>query len=84
MWYQRIDTFLRSIGLTCSTSDYNMYYISEGDDKTIFFLYMDDLVIIGGDETQISWLKTKLHVEFDMTNLDPVTRYLGVEFNTFP
>jgi hypothetical protein len=30
MWYERIDSFLRSLGMICSNNDLNLYYIGEG------------------------------------------------------
>ena len=84
MWYKRIDTYLRSLGLTRSTSNYNMYYLSTGPDKLVLVLYMDDLFLSGGDPQQIQWLKTQLHTQFDMTDLGLVTKYLGVEFRQLP
>jgi hypothetical protein len=79
-WYNRIDTYLRSIGMTRSTSDYNMYHVGTGTQKIILVVYVDDLFITGVDDARISWLKGKLKTEFDITDLGQVTRYLGVEF----
>jgi hypothetical protein len=80
MWYERIDTYLRSLGLTRSSSDYNMYYLGTGPYKVVLVLYVDDLFLSGGDEQKISWLKEQLHTQFDMTDLGLVSKYLGVEF----
>jgi hypothetical protein len=79
-WYNRIDTYLRSISMTRSTSDYNMYHVGTGTQKIILVVYVDDLFITGVDDARISWLKGKLKTEFDITDLGQVTRYLGVEF----
>ena len=84
MWYERIDTYLRSLGLTRSTSDYNMYYLGAGIDRLVLVLYVDDLFLSGGNPQQIQWLKTQLHAQFDMTDLGYVSRYLGVEFRRLP
>jgi hypothetical protein len=84
MWYERINTFLLSLGMTRSSCDHNMYYIGEGTKKIILVLYVDDLFITGGDHTTVTWLKSALHRQFDMTDLGPVTRYLGVEFQRHP
>jgi hypothetical protein len=84
MWYEWINTFLFSLGMTRSTCDHNMYYIGDGINKIILMLYVDDLFITGGDHTTITWLKSELHRQFDMTDLGPVTGYLGVEFLRHP
>jgi hypothetical protein len=80
MWYERIDTYLRSLGLTRSSSDYNMYYLGTGANKVILVLYVDDLFLSGGDEQKNSWLKEQLHTQFYITDLGSVSKYLGVEF----
>jgi hypothetical protein len=84
MWYERINTFLLSLGMTWSTCDHNMYHIGTGANKIILVLYIDDLFIMGGATKTITWLKSELHHQFDMTDLGPITRYLGVEFQRHP
>ena len=80
MWYKRIDTFLKSIGLYHSHNDYNLYYLGEGPDRIALVFAVDDLFITGGDIKRITWLKQELQKQFEMTNLGLVTKYLGVEF----
>jgi hypothetical protein len=67
-----------------SSSDPNMYHIGQGLEKIILVLYVDDLFLTSGDEKKITWLKSQLHQQFDMTDLEPTTRYLGIEFTTLP
>jgi hypothetical protein len=80
MWSQRIDSYLCSLGMTRSNNNYNLYHLEEGDNKIILVVYVDDLFLIGGNESRISWLKQQLHRKFNMTNLGQVKKYLGVEF----
>jgi hypothetical protein len=84
MWYNRIDSFLKSIGMIRSHSDYNMYHIRQGDNKIILVVYVDDLFITGGTTSKITWLKQKLKDEFDMFDLGLVKPYLGVKFHRLP
>ena len=58
MWYERIDTYLRSLGLTRSNSDYNMYYLGTGLDRLVLVFYVDNLFLSGGNPQQIQWLKS--------------------------
>jgi len=67
-----------------SHSDYNLYHIGTGNNKTILVVYVDDLFVTGGDENSILWLKQKLKGEFDITDLGLVTKYLGIQFKTTP
>jgi hypothetical protein len=48
-WYERISTFLKSIGMEQSTNDPNLYHIGIGDDKIILVVYVDDLFITGSN-----------------------------------
>jgi hypothetical protein len=66
--------------MTRSNSDYNIYHIGTGHNKIILVVYVDNLFITSGDKRKISWLKQQLKKEFDITDLGPVTKYLGVEF----
>jgi hypothetical protein len=47
-------------------------------------LYVNDLNITGSSDRLISWLKTFLHEEFDMTDLGMVKCYLGISFEKVP
>jgi hypothetical protein len=84
MWYNKIDSFLKSIGMTRSHSDYNMYHIGQGDNKIILVVYIDGLFITKGAKSKITWLKQKLKDEFDMSDLGLVKQYLEVEFHPLP
>ena len=80
MWYERIDCYLKFIGMTHSHNDYYLYYIGTGNNKTILIVYVDFLFVTRGDEGQILWLKQKHKHEFDLTNLGLVMKYLRIEF----
>ena len=79
-WYERIDAALRKMGLCRSRSDANLYFMHQDGDILIVLLYVDDLFITGSSPQLISWLKTFLHKEFDMTDLGLIRRYLGISF----
>ena len=57
MWYERIDTYLKTLGMIRSDNDLNHYYLGEGTNKTILVVYVDDLFITGPDDTKKTWLK---------------------------
>jgi hypothetical protein len=50
----RIDSYLQSIGMIRSHSDYNMYHIGQGNNKIILVVYVDDLFITGGVESKVT------------------------------
>ena len=48
-WYNRIDSFLTSLGFTKSKADSNLYYKVEERNPVILLLYVDDLFVTGED-----------------------------------
>ena len=48
-WYDRIDSFLSSLGFTKSKADSNLYYKVEDGNQMMLLLYVDDLLVIGMD-----------------------------------
>jgi hypothetical protein len=79
-WYEQIDALLRSKGMNKSKPDPNMYYMHQKGEVLILMIYVDDLFLTGSSETLISWIKHLLHDTFEMVDLGPVKRYLGITF----
>ncbi len=46
-------------------------------------LYVDDLLIIGNDIEKIEWIMEEFKQTLEMTNLNHLQRYLGVQFKIF-
>ena len=46
-WYEKIDSFLSSLGFTKSKSDSNLYYKVEEGNPMILLLYVDDAFVTG-------------------------------------
>ena len=68
MWYDRIDSFLTSLGFTNSKADSNLYYKFEEGNPVMLLLYVDDLFLTGPDGL-IADTKRKLATEFEMKDL---------------
>jgi len=49
-WYTRIDSYLTGLGFTKSEVDENLYHILVEGKLLIIFLYVDDLMILTGNE----------------------------------
>ena len=77
-WCSRIDSYLLSIGFQKSEADPNLYYIVVGGVSLILLLYVDDLFITGGEHL-IDACKKDLASEFEMTDLELMHYYLGME-----
>lgn len=78
-WNKRINTFLRQKGFKRSSADPQLYIYRKGDTITMISLYVDDLVLTGNDEGHITWTKSVLTGEFEMTDLGLLHFFLGQE-----
>ena len=77
-WYDRIDSFLSSLGFTKIKADSNLYCKVEDGNLVILLLYLDDLFITGMDGL-IADTKRKLAAEFEMNDLGMMHYFLGME-----
>jgi hypothetical protein len=77
-WYDRIDSFMTSLGFTKSKVDSNIYFKIENDGPVIILLYVDDL-FLAHEENLITNCKKKLAFEFEMKDLGPLHYFLGLE-----
>ena len=67
-WYDRIDSFLTSLGFTKSKAYPNLYYKVEEGNPVFLLLYVEDLFLTGVDGL-IADTKRKLALEFEMNDL---------------
>ena len=77
-WYEKIASFLTSLGFTKSKVDPNLYMKIMDDKPFIILLYVDDL-FLPGNEKQIIDCKMKLAEEFKMKDLGLMHYFLGLE-----
>ena len=52
--------------------------------RIIMFLYVDDIIITGGDIDSILILKTELDRQFEMKDLSYLRHFLGIEVTYSP
>ena len=79
-WYKRFNSFIISFGYNRLSSDHCTYYkrFEEDDDFIILLLYVDDMLVIGPNKDWMQELKTQLAREFDMKDLGPANKILGM------
>lgn len=82
-WYKRFDSFIISLGYNRLSSDYCTYYKRfDGDnDFIILLLYVDDMLVAGPNKDRIQELKAQLAKEFDMKDLGPANKILGMQIH---
>ena len=73
-WYSCIDLDLRNKGMIRTQADSNVYLFRDQSSIIILALYIDDLEYIHG-------LKQALQIEYKMTDLGLLRKFLGVQFH---
>jgi hypothetical protein len=79
-WNKRIDQFLIQLGFKKCMVEYGVYVMKSGLGTVIVCLYVDDLLITGGDSNEIEKFKLTMNKEFEMTDLGNLSYFLGMEF----
>ena len=77
-WYDRMDSFLMSLGFTKSKVDSNLCFKVEGRRVVMLLLYVDDLLPTEKEEL-IKDAKRRLATEFEMKYLGMMHYFVGME-----
>ena len=79
-WYKRFDSFILSLKYRRSNHDSCVYFKKlDSNDYIYLLLYVDDMLIASKNRADIEELKYKLKSKFDMKDLGPARRILGME-----
>jgi hypothetical protein len=74
IWYKTFLQFLHKAGFTPLDTDHSVFV----KDSIYIAVYVDDLLLIGLDKTDIQQIKDQLSQRFSMTDLGPIVYYLGM------
>lgn len=74
IWYETIKQALQSIGFEPLIADYGIF--ARGG--VFIAIYVDDLLIVGPDMSEINTIKAFLASKFKMTDIGPCNYYLGI------
>ena len=78
-WYIKFDSFMTNHRYSRTTSDHYVFVKKYPDGNFIILLpYVDDMVIVGQDTSEISKLKSELRKSFSMKDLGPAKKILGI------
>lgn len=78
-WYAKLSHVLTKIGLQRSSADPSLFFQRGIAGTTIVLVYVDDIVITGDNQGEISKLKTLLHKQFAIKDLGILKYFLGLE-----
>ena len=82
IWFNLLSKEIKMLGFKQLQADNCVYYNSEKD--TIIITYVDDIAISGLNNDYISEIIVKLGNKFAITDLGPITNYLGIEIQRTP
>ncbi|GJY77060.1 retrovirus-related pol polyprotein from transposon TNT 1-94 [Tanacetum coccineum] len=81
-WYKRFDSFIRSLEYNKRHADPCAYFKRFGNnDFIILMLYVDDMLVAGPNKDRINKLKAQLAREFEMKDLGPANKILGMQIH---
>ncbi|GJZ97609.1 retrovirus-related pol polyprotein from transposon TNT 1-94 [Tanacetum coccineum] len=81
-WYKRFDSFIIGLGYNRLHADPCAYFKRFGNnDFVILLLYVDDMLVAGPNKYRISKLKAQLAREFEMKDLGPANKILGMQIH---
>ncbi|GJR47309.1 retrovirus-related pol polyprotein from transposon TNT 1-94 [Tanacetum coccineum] len=81
-WYKRFNSFIRSLEYNRLHADPCEYFKRFGNnDFIILLLYVDDMLVAGPNKDRINKLKAQLAREFEMKDLGPANKILGMQIH---
>ena len=78
-WYERFVSVIIEAGFSPSPHDPALFIHTSSRGRTLLLLYVDDMLITGDDAEHISLIKRHLSQQFQMTDLGPLSYFLGIE-----
>lgn len=78
-WFQRLSSFLLSIGFTCSRADTSLFVFKKDANILYLLVYVDDIILTGNNANLIRFFISRLNKEFQITDLGKLNYFLGLE-----
>lgn len=80
-WFERLSIFLNSLGFVHSKSDPSLLIWLFGGHCYYILIYVDDIVITGSSNHEISKLVDLLHQQFSLIDLGLMSYFFGIEIS---
>ncbi len=78
-WSDKIGQYLVTSGFQTSNADFSLYVKKTDHGIVVIVIYVDDLIITGDSDADISDLKKLLKQKFEMKDLGELRYFLGIE-----
>ncbi|RVW88062.1 Retrovirus-related Pol polyprotein from transposon RE1 [Vitis vinifera] len=79
VWFGRFSLAMKKYGFKQSNSDHTLFIKHKVGKVTMLLVYVDDMIITGNDDEEITKLQKELATEFEMKNLGGLKYFLGIE-----
>jgi hypothetical protein len=83
-WSDKIGQYLVTNGFQTSNADFSLYVKKTDHGIVIIVIYVNDLIIIGDNDVDISNLKKLLKQKFEMKDLGELHYFFDIELIQFP
>ena len=78
-WYDKLKFALLQWGFPNSKSDTFLFYCKHSDKVLLVLIYVDDILITGSDQHQVTKLIADLNKQFALKTLGSMSYFLGFE-----
>lgn len=78
-WYAKFTTALTNAGFRHSKHDYALFTWSEGNSSIYLLIYVDDILVMGNNDSHVARFKKYLHSTFHIKDLGLPKYFLGIE-----
>ncbi|XP_026445687.1 uncharacterized protein LOC113346359 [Papaver somniferum] len=78
-WFDKFSGFLLSYGFTQSICDHSMFFHSKAGVKMILLVYVDDIILVGNSDSNLTSFISTLKTQFALKDLGPLSYFLGIE-----
>ena len=82
-WFQRMHSFLISVGFRQSLADSSLFIFNHGQHIIYFLLYVDDILLTGSNDRLLQSFIATLGSGFDIKDLGPLHYFLGLQVHQF-
>jgi Reverse transcriptase (RNA-dependent DNA polymerase) len=78
-WFDRFKKAMVGMGYQQINADYTVFYRQYESHITMLAVYVDDMIITGNNEKEITHLKVRLNKEFEVKDFGQLKYFLGIE-----
>jgi histone deacetylase 1/2 len=83
-WFLRFKNFIISLGYQASKADSSLFILKTPTATSYILLYVDDIILTASSTSLLHSVISKLQNEFSMTDLGPLSHFLGIHVTPSP